>query len=132
MSILAHKVRAQENVADNAETNDRILIVGNIARWTAQGRAAIPCGTFQFNEIEQLTATILDDAAPTMIFSPLVGDDFDVMDVVEQLSDVGFSGQYRVIADALPNPEMIRKEVRAVAPDLDFDLLMMPDAPDEA
>lgn len=131
MNNLARECGTHEYGIDGAETDGKVLIIGNIARWTAQGRAASPCSTFQFSEIEQLTATILDDAVPTMVLSPLVGDDFDLMDVVEQLSALDFSGQYRVISYALPNPEMIRKEVRAVAPNLDFDLLVIPAEPDE-
>lgn len=60
-----------------------------------------------------------------MVLSPLVADGFDVIDIAIRLAELKYTGRYRAIAEDLPNGNMIRKEVRAHAPDLDFDLLMM-------
>ncbi len=126
MEDLSRRHDAQAYVTPDAGTDDRIMVIGNIARWSAEGRATIPSGHVQFSELGELTSAMFDTAAPAIILSPLMGDDFDVMDVAERLSDLGFQGRYRVITQALPDVDMIRSEVRALAPDLDFDLLMIP------
>jgi len=35
----------------------------------------------------------------------------------------GYQGQYRALASALPAPNLIKREVAQVAPDLDFDII---------
>ena len=79
-----------------------------------------------FVGISDLTARTLCETGASIILSPLVGDDFDVVDVAHTLKLLGFRGRYRAISEDLPDAELIREEIRAFAPDLDFDLLLMP------
>jgi hypothetical protein len=58
-----------------------------------------------------------------MILSPMVAEDFDCLDVAQHLFAQGYSGRYRVMAPNLPNPGMIRHEVRSLCPGLDFDIV---------
>ena len=81
---------------------------------------------FQFVDIEDLNADLVNEKEPDIILSPLVGDDFDAVDVAIKLIELKFKGRYRAISDEMPDAELIRKEVRAFAPQLDFDLLLMP------
>ncbi len=108
--------------------SETILIIGDLARWNAQGRGVVSYENFKFSEFGSLTAPLFANIAPTVVLSPLVGDNFDVIDVAIRLTELKYGGRYRVIADDLPNEDMIRKEVRAHAPDLDFDLLTVPRA----
>ncbi|EBA10955.1 hypothetical protein [Roseobacter sp. CCS2] len=116
------QLRAQAD----ADFDEKTLVIGNLARWNAEGRQTASSAHIQFSELRALTKTTLDDLSPSVILSPLMGDDFDVLDVAMRLVTFGYDGRYRAITENLPDAEMIRKEVRAHAPDLDFDILVMP------
>lgn len=79
-----------------------------------------------FIGIADLTARKLCETGAAIVLSPLVGDDFDVVDVAHRLLSLGFRGRYRAISEELPDAELIREEIRCFAPELDFDLLLMP------
>lgn len=125
MGKAAQQRNAQERASEKADNAQTALVVGNLSRWTAEGRTPVDCDTFQFSEFANLTADLLATLTPDIILSPLFGDDFDAIEVAVVLGDLGFQGQYRVITETLPNSDMIRREVRSQAPDLDFDLMMM-------
>ncbi len=113
-------------VQENLDSlSDRVLVVGNLDRWASEGRLLDRLNGFEFVNIASLTAQTLNETAPDIILSPLFGDNFDAIDVATQLSELGFTGRYRVIAENVPNAGIIRNEVRNQAPDLDFDLLLM-------
>ena len=112
----------------DVKPNDTILIIGDLARWNAQGRGVVSYENFKFSEFSSLTAPVFANMAPTIVLSPLVGDNFDVIDVAIRLTELKYGGRYRAIAEDVPNEDMIRKEVRTHAPDLDFDLLTVPRA----
>ena len=109
----------------------RILVIGNLGRWTSEGRITSALRDFDFLELDAVSTERLAEFAPDIILSPLVADDFDVIDVVDKLTACGFQGRYRVIAEDLPDQDLIRREVRGHAPTLDFDLLLMPGEPSE-
>jgi len=104
------------------------MVIGNLERWAREGRTTQDLGEFVFVELADVTASFILRHAPEIILSPLVGDDFDVLDVARRLHSAGFAGRYRAIAPEVPNVNIIRKEVTAVAPDLDFDVLVMPES----
>ncbi|WP_159086926.1 hypothetical protein [Loktanella sp. Alg231-35] len=110
---------------------DRTLVIGNMRRWVAEGRLTSSLRDFTFLNFGELSAEALKAHTPDIILSPLVGDDFDVIEIAQQLATLAFSGRYRAIAERLPNAEMIRKEVSEQATDLDFDVLLMPRDPAE-
>ncbi len=111
---------ALKNLSNNT------LVIGDLARWKAQGRVLEPLEGFQFVDISDLSADFVNEREPDIILSPLVADDFDAVDVAIKLIELRFKGRYRAIADDLPDAELIRSEVQAFAPQLDFDLLLMP------
>lgn len=107
---------------------NQTLVIGNLTRWKSEGRITVALSDFQFAEFGALTSDMLKSLAPEIVLSPLMGDDFDVLDVAQKLLDLGFEGRYRVVADRVPNTQMILTEVRNHAPGLDFDLMLMPKA----
>lgn len=125
MSELARRREEQLRGAQDTRLTNRTLVVGNLARWNAEGKATVPFDEFQFTEFQTLTTAVLETLDPDIILSPLMGDDFDVLDVASHLAELGFKGRYRAITDDMPNVQMIREEVLTQAPGLDFDLLMM-------
>ena len=107
-------------------TSDRALVIGDIARWSGAGRATIAFGDFAFCNLAGLRCDILRDFNPDIVLSPLIGDDFDVIEVAIILRRLGYKGLYRSISPHVPLTAIIRAEVARVAPDLDFDLLVLP------
>ena len=45
------------------------------------------------------------------------------MDLAQVLDGLGFRGRYRAMSAQVPQPELIRREVKACCPQLDFDLV---------
>jgi len=87
---------------------------------------------FHFAAIADLGPGLLAAVQPDLILSPLMAGPHDVIDVARRLTELGFVGRYRALAAALPQPEIILAEVRAIAPALDFDLFIVtadPSAP---
>ena len=72
-------------------------------------------------------AQILLKTQPDVVLSPLFGAQFDAMDLASRLQTVGYRGRYRALAKSLPKPAIVRREVAAVAPDIDFDIFVMDD-----
>jgi len=126
MSKFALNVETNQSVSTQEENPQRTLVIGNLARWNAEGRVTVSFDQVRFTELQGLTESTLQVTAPDIVLSPLVGDDFDVLEVAARLSELGYKGRYRVITHKLPNADMIRSEVRDHAPELDFDLLSMP------
>jgi len=125
MSKFAQNVETKQCASTEERMTVRTLVIGNISRWNAEGRVTVSFDQVRYTEIHGLTESTLECAAPDIILSPLVGDDFDVMEVAIRLSELGYKGRYRAISQNIPNADMIRTEVRDHAPELDFDLLPM-------
>jgi hypothetical protein len=123
---MSHRVAI--STASHAAPQNQTLVIGNLTRWKSEGRITVALSDFQFAEFGALTSDMLKSLAPEIVLSPLMGDDFDVLDVALKLLDLGFEGRYRVVAERVPNTQMILTEVRNHAPGLDFDLLLMPKA----
>ena len=79
----------------------------------------------QFIDFANLTEDLSEKTHPDLVLSPLMGDDFDVVDIARQLHDLAFHGRYRAISENIPNADLVRDEVQFHAPGLDFDLLIL-------
>ena len=99
-----------------------MLVVGNLRRWRRTGRELPQLAGFSFCGFRDLSPERLAVIAPDVVLSPLVGEDFDVTDLARLLHDCGFTGRYRAVASQLPAPDVVLREVRGVAPCLDFDI----------
>lgn len=128
MTSLAFRRKLQVNESIVESVEYKTLVIGDLARWSAQGRSTSAFDTFHFTAFDLLTKDLLAQIDPNIVLSPLLADDFDVMDVAINLSELGFTGLYRAITNDMPNADMIRVEVHNQAPALDFDLLVMPSA----
>ena len=102
-----------------------VLVMGSIERWHAEGRPTHDIEGFAFRNLASVNEDILRELDPDIILSPLFGDDFDAFDVAATLAEFGYQKRYRVIADPIPNADLIRNEIRELAPALDFDLLII-------
>ncbi len=102
-----------------------MLVIGNLRSWSRAGRSLPQLAGLDFIALADLDAALLDRLRPDIVLSALLGEDFDAMDVARRLATLGFQGRYRALTAALPAPGVVRAEVRAVAPGLDFDLFIL-------
>lgn len=68
---------------------------------------------------------LVGHAAPTLILSLLVTPGFDALDLARMLSQCGYRGRYLALVDRLPNPTLIRREVAAQSPGINFDVIIL-------
>lgn len=116
-------------VGPAAEGNSRatILAVGDLDEWTRH-RGTLPVdGSLAFASFQGITAELFEILSPQIVLSPLLARGFDCIDLAQMLASIGFTGQYRAIAEDLPNPEIIRREITALCPALDFDVVTVSD-----
>jgi hypothetical protein len=63
--------------------------------------------------------------APALVLSPLLTPVFDAIDLARYLSQRGYRGRYLALVDRLPSANLIRNEVEAQSPDLNFDVVVL-------
>jgi hypothetical protein len=68
---------------------------------------------------------LIGPGAPALILSLLVTPEFDALDLARMLSENGYRGRYLALVDALPNPNLIRREVAAQSPGVNFDVIIL-------
>ena len=78
---------------------------------------------------EALDAELLSRTHPDCVVTPLFTTAFDVLDVAEKLVELGYAGRFLAVSQPLPNPRLIKSEVRAIGPNLTFDILQLPEGP---
>ena len=74
---------------------------------------------------EMLNLQFLAQVMPDTILAPLLGPNFDILDLVDRLTRIGFGGALRALTLPLPDPDAVRAEVRSHAGGLDFDLIVV-------
>lgn len=58
-----------------------------------------------------------------VVLSPVVGPQFDAIDLAVCLQAQGYRGRYIAFAPYLPDQSVVSREVAAVAPDVSFDIV---------
>ena len=104
-----------------------VLCVGDLDVWVEALRSAAAGAEAHFVSFSDVSDTLLDNLMPDTVMSPLLGANFDATDLARRLQGLGFSGRYLAIAEGVPAPNIIEKEVRMAAPLVDFDLIALPD-----
>jgi len=102
------------------------LVIGDQTTWKAEFSALPEIDGFRFIDIADLTGKVFEDFPATIVLSTLFAGNLDAIEIARKLSDLTFRGRYRVVADGLPKPDLIIREVAAVAPDIDFEILNLP------
>lgn len=72
--------------------------------------------------LSSLDRALLDRIAPHWVVCPLLADGFDATQVISRLLQLGYTGQVMVIAPKLPDPAMVERELRALAPGMRLSL----------
>jgi hypothetical protein len=65
-----------------------------------------------------------------IILSPLISISFDVAEVAEVVDQVRFRGKLRALTTDASNISLIKEEIHALVPDLDFAVFRITDAGD--
>lgn len=105
-----------------------MLVIGDLTQWAARGRLRMAPDQCEFVDITQLDQVTIRRYDQGLIVAPLLSGAFDAFDIAEKLAAAQFAGMFRVVADAVPNADLIRTEIEAAAPGLDFDLIVLPAA----
>ncbi|WP_373356945.1 hypothetical protein [Pseudoroseicyclus sp. CXY001] len=104
-----------------------MLVVGNLQRWELKGIEPPQLEGTRFITFDALDGPLLAGLCPDLVVSPLLAEGFDALDLARRLAELGYRGRYRAVALSLPDPGLVQDEVRAVAPDLDFDVYLLED-----
>lgn len=118
-----HDLKHQESSLVKDVTQNGILVIGEVSKWTRQGRELPQSPDVHCIEFHELTIDIIELLEPTAVFSPLLCTSFDCLDVAVMLQALGFKGRYRVMGESLPNPQLIRSEIQETCPNIDFDIV---------
>ncbi len=102
------------------------LVVGDMARWSSRDRELPVMAGLSFVDVRDLDAALLATHSPDIIMSPLVVRDTDAVEIARTLSQLKFQGRYRVVADDIPDADVIQGEVSAAAPKIDFAIISLP------
>ncbi|WP_143267471.1 hypothetical protein [Aquimixticola soesokkakensis] len=114
---------AQSTSRKPDQNQTRILVVGEVARWRLKGGAIIDEPDLHYADFYELTFDLMATLRPDVVLSPVICAAFDCLDLAQRLSQLEFRGLYRSVAVGLPRPEIIKREVRGLCPDIDFDFL---------
>ena len=115
----------------NAEagTNARTVLTVSLARETLD---FLPRNVLEpHSYVASVTYDELDSMsfagpkAPALVLSPLLTPVFDAIDLARYLSQRGYRGRYLALVDRLPSANLIRREVEAQSPDLNFDVVVL-------
>lgn len=107
----------------------RILCVGTTRYFSRQPVRPAATDGICFAEFEQVEIALIA-TSPGMVLSPLLSSGFDCVDLAQLLYEFSYQGRYRVVSDDLPQPHIVRDEVRALYPGLNFDIVRYPRSPD--
>lgn len=104
-----------------------MLVVDDHSNWRRSGRHVADISGLHWTDFAHCDAQILVRTQPDVVLSPLFSAQFDAIDLAEKLQDLGYRGRYRALAVGLPKPAIVRREIAAVAPDVDFDIFVIDD-----
>lgn len=63
--------------------------------------------------------------APGLVLSPLLTPEFDALDLARILTQCGYRGRYLALVERLPSANLIRREVAAQSPNINFDVIVL-------
>lgn len=62
-----------------------------------------------------LTGVAFAPITPDVVVAPLIGTDFDALDLLDRLTTLKYHGRLRLIAPRLPNRQLVLRELRSAA-----------------
>lgn len=77
-----------------------------------------------FATLAAVDAALLERIRPAVVLAPLMTPAFDVLDLARLLSALGYRGQLRAVTPGIPDPHLVRREIAAACPGLNFELVV--------
>lgn len=106
------------------QDNERMtLLVGEYAHAQGAGRIMPTSSAVFYLDFKDLNADVFKAVNPDLVMSPVIASTFDCLELAQFLEQAGFAGQYRVMLDDIPRPEIICREIRHTHPKIDFDVV---------
>ncbi|MEO9824427.1 MAG: hypothetical protein ABJF50_08435 [Paracoccaceae bacterium] len=96
-----------------------VLAVGDPDEWHRQGHV-FPPNNMPFITFKEVTEATLEQYKPELIISPVLALEFDCIELTLLLRNLGYKGEYRAVAQDMPKPALIEREVSQLYPDLKF------------
>ena len=118
-------VKSQETDA-NKKPAPFILVVGEASHWRTAGKNLPVDNQLIFVDFEEVTGELLETLSPNIVLSPLLCASFDCLDLAQVLQRLGYNGRYRVLTQNVPDPMLVKCEIRSISPSIDFDLITTP------
>ncbi|MCA8867995.1 MAG: hypothetical protein KDA67_05050 [Rhodobacteraceae bacterium] len=108
-----------------AETLTRTLFIGfgGLLGFQDQEGSSATTLFMSCNRLMAMTSGEFVGHAPNLVLTPLVCGPRDAVDFAQKLASLGFCGRYRAVVDSLPNIHLVRQEIRATCPSIDFDVI---------
>ncbi|UWP90329.1 hypothetical protein [Aliiroseovarius crassostreae] len=100
-----------------------ILAVGDLVAGDVETLPLPDRDRVSFVEFSDVTEELIHHLNPGLVISFLMSRSFDCLDLALQLQAIGFHGKYRVMAPEITNPKVIKSEISAQAPGVDFDIV---------
>lgn len=75
---------------------------------------------------DDISADLLRREHPDCILAPLMIGKLDILDIAERLCSLGYQGLLLAVTPPIPNPKLIRAEIAALCPGLQFDVIEAP------
>lgn len=97
----------------------KAVAVGDSDQWLREGHF-VPREGMAFVAFHDLDEDTLAALRPAVVFSPLLADTFDCIELALLLSKLGYQGKYRAVSQNVPKPDVIEREVRQLCTKLDF------------
>lgn len=103
----------------------RILVVetSQVPALALQGVSGAVVTIIKFPDLD---GALLARRQPDIVVAPLIGDRFDILDLAGELDRLGYRGALRAVTRPLPNADLVRREIAAQCPRIDFALIELP------
>jgi hypothetical protein len=99
------------------------LLVGEYAHAQGAGTIMPTSSAVFYLDFKDLNADVLQAVNPDLVMSPVIATTFDCLELAKFLEQTGFCGQYRVMLEDIPRPDIICREIRQLHPKVDFDVV---------
>ncbi|MEZ5731166.1 MAG: hypothetical protein R3D97_02430 [Paracoccaceae bacterium] len=106
----------------SARRADRRALLIEVLPGVLEGQNGTTGQTFIVTRFATLDATVLARIMPDIVYAPLLGRGFDILDVATLLVRLGYRGQLLAVTAPLPNPAAVIAEIRSQCKTLDIGL----------
>lgn len=106
--------------------SQRLLIVGSqqtLPR-ALEGMLGTNVAATAFSDLD---GNLLEKMEPDIVLAPLFSSQFDITDLAGHLVRLGYHGIVRAYTRPLPAPKVVAQELRVSWPQLDIDLIILPE-----